>query len=185
MDFAAEQEIRARAGNLALAWYEEKEGPFRGCDPAAYREMVTAAHVATEESRLALQRWVEASRRAGLSWAEIGALIGISKQAAQQRFGASEPAIPETNGDILVRHGATALNEMAMLEVEGQAGRELIDTGPLKLYLRQTERRWAYERMAGIFPDSVRRQMERDGWTWVSTWYPFLYFKRDAGPLGS
>src|SRR5690349_11487947 len=101
--------------------------------------MVEAAHVATEESRLALQRWVEASRRAGLSWTEIGGLIGTSKQAAQQRFGASEPPAPEPRGELLVRHGATALNEMAMLEEEGREGRELVATGALKLYLRQTD----------------------------------------------
>ncbi|HEY5721656.1 MAG TPA: hypothetical protein VIT45_04990 [Allosphingosinicella sp.] len=183
MDFAAEQEIRARAGNLALAWYEEKHGPFRGAEPEAYRDMVTASHVATEESRLALHRWIEASRRAGFSWAEIGALIGISKQAAQQRFGGSEPAAEPRAADLIIRHGATAANEMAMLREEGRAGRELVDTGVLKLYLRQTGRRWEYERITGLFPDSVKRQMERRGWTWVSTWYPFHYFKRDSGPL--
>ena len=183
MDFAAEQEIRARAGNLALAWYEEKHGPFRGTEPEAYRDMVTASHVATEESRLALHRWTEASRRAGFSWADIGALIGISKQAAQQRFGASEPAIEPAAAGLVIRHLATAANEMGMLIEEGEAGRELIGTGILKLYLRQTGRRWEYERVAGLLPDAVKRQMERKGWTWVSTWYPFLYFKRDVGPL--
>jgi hypothetical protein len=183
MEFAAEQEIRARAGGLALAWYEEKNGPFVGKDPQAYRDMVLASHIATEESRVALHRWVEASRRAGLSWAEIGALIGISKQAVQQRFGTSEPRIDPVGGDLIIRHGATEFNEMAMLEEEGEAGRELVDTGILKLYLRQTDRRWAYDRVAGLFPDKVRRQMERAGWTWVSTWYPFLYFKREVGPL--
>ena len=183
MEFAAEQEIRARAGGLALAWYEEKNGPFVGKDPQAYRDMVLASHIATEESRIALQRWVEAARRAGLAWSEIGALIGISKQAVQQRFGTSEPRIDPVGGDIIVRHGATEFNEMAMLVEEGEAGRELVETGILRLYLRQTDRRWAYDRVAGLFPDKVRRQMERAGWTWVSTWYPFLYFKRDVGPL--
>ena len=183
MEFASEQEIRARAGNLALAYYEEKNGPFRGADQQAYREMVLAAHVAHEESRIALQRWIEASRRAGLSWSDIGALIGTSKQAAQQRFGSAEPAIAPSGGDVIVRRGATEFNEMAMLEEEGNAGRELIGTGMLKLYLRQTDRRWEYDRVAGLFPEDVRRRMERKGWTWVSTWYPFLYFKREARPL--
>src|SRR5688572_12177760 len=127
MDFAGEQDIRTRAGNLALAWYEEKNGPFRGSDSQAYRDMVVAAHVATEESRIALHRWVEASRRAGLSWADIGALIGISKQAAQQRFGAPEPVVPTNGGNLIIRHGATEFNEMAMLDEEGRLGRELVD----------------------------------------------------------
>ena len=154
-----------------------------GKDQQAYRDMVLASYFATEEIRIALQRWVEAARRAGLSWSEIGALIGISKQAVQQRFGASEPGMEPVDGDIIVRHGATGLNEMAMLVEEGQAGRELVGTGLLKLYLRQTDRRWSYDRVAGLLPEQVRRQMEKAGWTWVSTWYPFLYFKRDSGPL--
>jgi hypothetical protein len=183
MDFVSEQEIRSRAGNLALAWYEEKQGVFRGADPGDYRDMVLAAHIATEESRAALQRWVDASRRAGLSWSDVGILIGTSKQAAQQRFGGSDAPAPAIRGDIIVRYGATAFNEMAMLETEGEAGRELVNTGGLKLYLRQTDRRWEYDRVAALLPDVVRRRMEREGWMWVSTWYPFLYFKRDAGPL--
>ena len=183
MEFAEEQEIRARAAGFALAWYEETRGPFAGSDPQAYRDMVLASHIASEESRIALHRWVGAARRAGLAWSEIGALIGISKQAVQQRFGFSEPSMDPADDEIVVRHGATAGNEMTILKADGEAGLELLDTGVLKLYLRQTDRRWEYERAAGLIPDNVRRQMERAGWTWVSTWYPFLYFKRDAGPL--
>jgi hypothetical protein len=40
-----------------------------------------------------IERFVAEARRAGLSWAEIGALFGTSKQAAQKRYGvaATEP----------------------------------------------------------------------------------------------
>jgi hypothetical protein len=40
-----------------------------------------------------IERFVADARRAGLSWTEIGALFGTSKQAAQKRYGAgaSEP----------------------------------------------------------------------------------------------
>ena len=146
--------------------------------------MVIASHVATEESRLALHRWIEASRRAGFSWADIGALIGISKQAAQQRFGGSEPVADPGSDPIVIRHRATSADEKVDARRGGPgrpgAGRY---RQRRKLDLRQTGRRWDYERIAGLFPDSVRRQMERKGWTWVSTWYPFHYFKRDFGPL--
>lgn len=43
-------------------------------------------------------KWVVDERRAqGASWSEIGRALGISKQAAQQRFGkkAAKPAISE------------------------------------------------------------------------------------------
>ncbi|HYJ28763.1 MAG TPA: hypothetical protein VEW25_00295, partial [Allosphingosinicella sp.] len=81
MNLELEQEIRARAGNLALAWHNEQRGEFRGSEVDEYSALVAAAHVAADESRLALHRWVDAGRRAGLSWADIGRLIGTSKQA--------------------------------------------------------------------------------------------------------
>jgi hypothetical protein len=177
MDIAVEQEIRARAGNLALAWYSERHGEFAGRDKTAYGELIVAAHLAAEESRHALHRWVDAGRRASLSWTEIGGLIGISKQAAQQRFGGSE-AQAETGGDHIVRTGATAFNEMAMMAEEGREGRELVRTGALSLTFRQTGSRWEYRRVTALFPDSARAKLERRGWAYVSSWYPFHYFKR-------
>jgi uncharacterized NAD(P)/FAD-binding protein YdhS len=37
----------------------------------------------------ALNRAVREARRAGLSWADVGDLLGTTRQAAQQRFGAT------------------------------------------------------------------------------------------------
>jgi hypothetical protein len=184
MDMAAEQEIRARAGNLALAWYGERHGDFAGRSGAEFGAMIVAAHVAADESRHALHRWVDAGRRASLSWAEIGALIGISKQAAQQRFGGgagAEEAAAGHRADLIVRTGATAFNEMAMMEQEGREGRELVGTGLLSLVFRQTGSRWEYRRVTALFPDQARARLERAGWAYVSSWYPFHYFKRRVG----
>jgi hypothetical protein len=44
-------------------------------------------------AELTLRRQVEAARRGGHSWAGIGYALGVSKQAAQQRFG-----VPAENG---------------------------------------------------------------------------------------
>lgn len=43
-----------------------------------------------------LDHFVGRARRAGLSWAEIGAHLGVSRQAAQQRFAARAGENPET-----------------------------------------------------------------------------------------
>lgn len=177
MDFEAEQEIRARAGNLALAWYSEKHGEFAGRDKADYGELIVAAHLAAEESRQALHRWVDAGRRASLSWTEIGGLIGTSKQAAQQRFGGAG-AGGEVGAEAIVRTGATAFNELAIMAEEGREGRELVGTGPLSLAFRQTDSHWEYRRVTALFPESARARLERGGWAYVSSWYPFHYFKR-------
>ena len=183
MDYKSEEEIRGRAGNIALAWYVEKKGEFRGDSPRDFADMIGASHIAADESRLALHRWVDAGRRASLSWAEIGQLIGTTKQAAQQRFGGATDSPPggAVTGETVVLRGATAFNEMQMLEAEGSAGRELVGTGALTLVVRQTDTAWEHIRVSAFRPADVRGRMERDGWTYVSSWYPFHYFKRPAG----
>lgn len=66
----------------------------RGFDPAGGTEL---QQVLRDRPRAALARArterqiveaVEAARADGISWAKIGALLGTSAQAAQQRYGA-------------------------------------------------------------------------------------------------
>ena len=182
MDIRSEQEIRERAANLALAWFSEKHGEFSGRDRRDFADMIVAAHVAAEEGRLALHRWVDAGRRASLSWTEIGGLIGTSKQAAQQRFGSPADRAEEgaVEGGLIVRTGATAFNEMSILEDEGKNKRELIQTGPLSLLFRESGSAWEYRRITAFSAEGARRKMERAGWIYVSSWYPFHYFKRSV-----
>src|SRR5688572_5982827 len=56
-------------------------------DPIA--QLATAVQVARETHCLAdelLDRYVAAARERGRPWSEVGATLGVSKQAAQQRF---------------------------------------------------------------------------------------------------
>jgi hypothetical protein len=52
--------------------------------------MAAAAGLAAAEERLA--RALAGARGAGASWAQVGDALGISRQAAQQRFGANAPS---------------------------------------------------------------------------------------------
>lgn len=181
MDFKAERDLREKVGYLPIEWNEGQGSIFTGKSPDEYGVMVTTAHVISDEARLSLYRWVDAARRAGLSWADIGALIGITKQAAQQRFGGGgslvDPAPAEAE---IVRTAATAFNEEAMLEEEGRAGRELVATGMLTLRFRQSDRPWEHRRVIAFSPAAALRQVEGAGWSHVSTWFPFHYLKRPA-----
>lgn len=169
--------LRERTTHLPLVYWEAAKGEFTGNTLEDYAEMIRAAHIVADESRLSLSHWIDAGRRAGMSWAEIGGLIGVSKQAAQQRFGGSvdPPQIAEP-GTISVRLGATAFNEMAMLRAEGERGRELIGTGVLALTFRQSDTQWAYTRVSGVTTNADA--MATDGWRYVSSWFIFHYFKR-------
>jgi hypothetical protein len=181
MDFQDERNLRDRVSYLALEWHEGQGRSFTGETASQFETMVTAAHVISDEARLSLHRWVDAARRAGLSWTDIGARIGITKQAAQQRFGTGGPApdAPLTEAEI-VRTGATAFHEEAMLAEEGRAGRELVATGALFLRFRQSDRPWEHRRVVAFSPAAALRQVEGAGWSHVSTWFPFHYLKRPA-----
>lgn len=58
-------------------------------DIKAQQDQITAAADKHLAAAAALNRSVREARRAGLSWTQIGAALGTTKQAAQQRFGAT------------------------------------------------------------------------------------------------
>jgi predicted RNase H-like nuclease len=57
-----------------------------GADLTWTDRLDTAVAVVDASDRL-IRETVEAARAAGVTWAEIGAVLDCSKQAAQQRFG--------------------------------------------------------------------------------------------------
>jgi ClpX C4-type zinc finger/Clp amino terminal domain, pathogenicity island component len=68
--------------------------------PGAPLDRVEAALMVSEELALCaddlIGQFVEEARRAGCSWTEIGQRIGVSKQAARQRFGDMQPRASES-----------------------------------------------------------------------------------------
>ncbi len=179
MDIAEEQRLRTRTTGVVLDWAAERDPPFRGEDKAGYADAIVAAHIVADEARLTLHRWIDAARRADMSWSEIGETLGISKQAAQQRFralGAPDGVVPSAE---IVRTGATAFNEMRILAEEGRQGHELTGVGVLTLTFRTSDRLWEYCRRVGSGSDTAR--LAADGWQHVASYLPFHYYKRAVG----
>jgi len=175
-----EQRLRARTASIVLDWAEQREPPFSGEGKADYAEAIVAGHVVADEARLNLNRWIDAARRADMSWAEIGETLGITKQAAQQRFGRVIGYAEErADSGTFVRTGATAFNELRILAEEGRKGNELVALGALTLSFRPSERLWEYCRRIGTGSDAMRLQAE--GWEHVASWLPFHYYKRAIG----
>jgi hypothetical protein len=173
-----QQSLRDKTTALVIDWAKDRQPPFTGENLDGFDDAITAAHIVADESRLSLHRWIDAARRTGMSWADIGEVLGISKQAAQQRFRSlgqgEDPDIHD--GEEIVRIGATAFNEMRMLHDEGLKGNELVRTGALMLVFRRSDRLWEYRRRIGS--SSLLNEMRKAGWTHVSSWLPFHYFKR-------
>lgn len=171
-----QQHLREKTAGIMIDWAAERIPPFTGDSRDGFDDALTAAHVIADEARLSLHRWVDAARRSGLSWAEIGAVLGITKQAAQQRFGSAEPQTPDAHPDaVVIRLGATAFNEMAMLRREGLRGLELIGFGMLYLFFRPSPSTWEYRRVIALGPSE---ELAHEGWQHVGAWLPFQYYKR-------
>jgi hypothetical protein len=120
---------------------------------------------------------------AGHQLAEIGQLIGTSKRRCSNGSEARPPAGRRSNcrrDDRPPRHGV-----QRDADARGQPkALRLVATGALTLVLRQTDTAWEHIRVSGFRPADVRARMEQDGWTFVSSWYPFHYFKRPVGLYG-
>ena len=80
-----------RAAALA-AWADDVDpADLRPADRSSLRKI---AALAQERDRLDLEliEAVETARSAGRSWSEIGLMLGVSKQAAQRKYGTRSPA---------------------------------------------------------------------------------------------
>lgn len=146
-------------------------------DPASLLRLVDATSEAAELCGKLQRAAVHQARRSDIPWSEIGSVMGITRQAAQQRFApedVSEP-MPQTTRRI---SGATAFNEMQILASEGKAGYHLIGFGPLFLTVMASTDTWEHHRVSSFNIMSKRTQLESEGWIYVGSWFPFHYFKR-------
>src|SRR3954465_1924674 len=161
-------------------------------DPESYLVLLDAPQVGAAETTLVLpaapqagaaetprllREAVASARNAGHSWEAIGGVLGISRQAAQQRFGTT--AEPETGGNQKVLFPLTAFNEMAALDKAGREGWHLVSFGMLRHVVEQSDQQWEHRRVPLAL--ASRRRLEANGWQSVGGWYPWRYYKRPLG----
>lgn len=88
----AMSKTRAERAAALEAWADTVEpADLRSADTAALRLI---AELAQQRDRVdaELRKTVEVARAAHRSWSEIGAMLGVSKQAAQRKYGTKTPA---------------------------------------------------------------------------------------------
>lgn len=186
------QEVSAIREEIAGAVLGGPEGLAASLehDPEGFLRLVAAARVGAEESSRLLREAIQGARAAGHSWDSVGGVLGVSRQAAQQRFSVKSSA-PEpgsaTGADGRAEDRAdgaparrtitpvTAFNEMAELDAAARDGWHLVDYGPLFLVVEASDRVWEHRRAFG----GQRRRMKAEGWTQVGVWsFPWRYYKR-------
>jgi len=152
-------------------------------DPRAYLRLVAATRAAAEETSRLLRESVDGARHAGHSWDTVGRVLGVSRQAAQQRFGTA----PTVRGGAAAAPGApvrrvltplTAFDEMAALAEEGRHGWHSVDYGTLFHVVQASPWRWEHRRvLVSIGPR--RHRLQDEGWQLIGTmWFPWAYYAR-------
>ena len=158
------------------------QGP--GDDADSHLLMVAASTVAAEEASRLLRQSITGARAAGISWEALGRLLGISRQAAQQRFGTPSPPVPGESPTRRVLKPLHAFNEMDVLAKEGLRGWHVVDYGYLFHLVEASSQQWEHRRL--WWPSRRRRRaMEEQGWQLVVPSdfdSPWAYYKR---PLDS
>ncbi|MFC9328488.1 hypothetical protein [Kitasatospora sp. NPDC057015] len=147
-------------------------------DPAGYLRLVDASSVAAEEAGRLLREAVQGARAAGHSWETVGEVLGVSRQAAQQRFAAKAPITEAGGPERRILTPLTAFNEMAALAEAGRDGWHLVGYGALYHEVEASDRPWEHTRrpLAG---GGRQRRLEAEGWIPVGEgWFPWRYFKR-------
>ncbi|ANJ26671.1 hypothetical protein [Agromyces aureus] len=141
----------------------------------AHRSLIAASARADAEVRGILQRSVEAARAGGASWSVIGAELGMTRQAAQQRFGSVEAprgAAERWLGPV------TAFDEMVELEAAGRAGWRTVEAGMLAHRMVYTGTQWEHRR---VLWRSAPVADGADGWQVGCRAFPWIYLVRDLG----
>lgn len=143
-------------------------------DPEAYLDLVTLAARTSAYSNELLRNAVASARAAGLSWEAIGARLGVSRQAAQQRFSEEEVTHEASAGQLMLRP-LTAFNEMSVLEHVGKYGWHSVGFGPFYHLVVKSDRKWLHTRVPAF---SDHTHLTRQGWQKIGQlWFPWAYYK--------
>ncbi|WP_238706020.1 hypothetical protein [Serinicoccus marinus] len=139
---------------------------------------------AHEGTAALLRQAVGSARGAGVSWARLGAELGLSRQGALQRFGESAgPGEEDDDGaDQRWLGPVTAVDEMGELELAGELGWHTVEAGMFRHRMVRTGTRWEHRRV--IWTRPVRHYLT-EGWQVGARAFPWLYLVRDTGlPVG-
>ena len=153
-------------------------------DPDRALRMVAATDAAASHAGRLRKDAVASARHLGASWEAIGKVLGISRQAAQQRFGGAVDTEPPAAQEQRIIRRVTAVNEMAVLQREQAEGWHLVGFGVGKLVVARSDHPWEHERLT-FASHSLLRTMEEAGWRIVGSWGWWTYMKRSVPSDGA
>ena len=122
--------LKSQHGRVPEGWWDERSEAFEAwadrvsaadLEPADTRSLqaITRLTDLRKEIEAAILEAVRQARRAGHTWSEIGAMLGVSKQAAQHKFGPADPGASRIEPSRAPDHRVVAAE---VLSVCGSAG---------------------------------------------------------------
>ena len=167
----------AEALGRAILVAEFEEAPW---DSQAGSELDLVRRTAAADEIVAglLRQAVASARAGGHSWAAIGAALGMSRQAVQQRFGSGDAPGTADGAEERWLGPVTAFDEMGELELAGRLGWHTVGAGMLRHRMVRTPTQWEHRRV--VWTSSLRKH-EQQGWQVGCRAFPWVYLVRDTG----
>lgn len=147
---------------------------------ADYLSLIEFASDIESQAHTVLREAVGAARAAGATWSAIGAVLGMSKQAAQQRFTTGTPTAPIAGPDERILGPVTTFDEMDELALAGQYGWHSVEVGTRYHRVLRSDTRWEHSRVT-LLGGSRRSALQAEGWQVIHASFPYTYLKRDLG----
>ena len=147
----------------------------------SYLDLIELTSRSAEEIAQLLHSAVISARQAGVSWERIGQRLGMSRQAAQQRFGRTLNGVDVHPNDTKRRlYPLTAFVEMDALDEAGRTGWHSTGYGMYFHDVIQSDEQWEHRRVTAF--GSSRHTLESEGWQRIGTmWFPWAYYARSTG----
>jgi hypothetical protein len=144
-------------------------------EAGAHLELIALARAARAETEALELAVVQSARQAGCTWEQIGAILGMTRQAAQQRFGGrqAQHGAGDAGGGPHQRmlRPLTAFNEMAVLGRAAVYGWHSVGYGPLYHLVERDGLQWEHRRASlGAVPAGDGWLQVGGGWGWWRYW---------------
>lgn len=175
MSSTADAHLSVELSKLAA----EREAASSGDAPPTAEQLLTAIESFHELVRISTDlqaQAVRAAHEAGVSWAKIGTILGISRQAVQQRFDPHYVPGEVPDGATRTLGPVTRKEELRHLAEAGAGGWRLIRAMHGEHVLERTDQNWEVTRVS-VF--SARPMPSRkDGWQAAATRFPDCFYIR-------
>lgn len=147
-------------------------------DPGGFLQLTRVTTDALHTCELLQKEAVQQARRADHSWAGIGNLLGITRQAAQQRFAVDTAPEDDTPGTRRITW-TSANDEMQVLRTVGLNGYHLVELGGTWMEMQKSATPWEHRRELSDEIALKQAELDAGGWEYAGRWFPFHYFKRE------